>query len=203
MLYKQYTMKCEKCQCLCGEAADASSEYRAFRNCTSLKKIRFPYYVRNIDTCAFDGCTALEQVVFNRLDTNIESDSFPANCSATFYTPKNGNLFATHIYSQLAAQEYNITVYKLGDVCNTSGSGTGDFKVTQADANRVFLAYSDYLSGYSLGLNTKQQIAGDVNGDDAVTIEDAQWILSYINSASAGYPFGMEAWMSGKLNGNF
>ena len=173
MLYKQYTMKCEKCQCLCGGAADASSEYRAFRNYTSLKKIRFPYYVRNIDTCAFDGCTALEQVVFNRLDTNIESDSFPANCSATFYTPKNGNLFATHIYSQLAAQEYNITVYKLGDVCNTSGSGIGDFKVTQADANRVFLAYSDYLSGYSLGLNTKQQIAGDVNGDDAITIEDA------------------------------
>ena len=177
---------------------------QAFSCCTALEEIRIPYSVTSIQSKAFQACYSLDKVVFNRINTTLEADNvFPANCSATFYTPKNGNLFPTYIYEQLAAREFNITVYSLGDVCNTSGYGTGDYRVTQADSTKVLQAYVNGLAGNPMGLNEKQKVSADVDGDGEISAADAQYILTYTNAASAGYPFGMEAWMSGKLNGNF
>ena len=47
------------------------------------------------------------------------------------------------------------------------------------DAQAALIAYTEQFAGNDSGLNAVQMKAADVNGDGALTVEDAQYILIY------------------------
>ena len=59
------------------------------------------------------------------------------------------------------------------------GDADSDGEITVADAQRTLDAAVHISAGNDSGLTDVQFAAADVSGDGAVTIEDAQFILTY------------------------
>ena len=55
----------------------------------------------------------------------------------------------------------------------------GDGEVGAEDAQRTLIEYVRTLSGLAGRFTEAQRLAGDVNSDGAISVEDAQMILRY------------------------
>ncbi len=71
----------------------------------------------------------------------------------------------------------------------TTGDADGDKTVTSGDAQLVLNAYADIVAGNALKLTDAQKKAADVNKDGNISVEDAQFILTYyVQNTVAGIP---------------
>lgn len=73
--------------------------YSAFNNCTSLKKIKLPNTVTNIDSYAFYGCSGLEKIIIPDSVKTIGTNAF-YNCSSLIIYCDFGSIVAEYAESQ-------------------------------------------------------------------------------------------------------
>ena len=189
----------------------------AFCECINLKGVVIPTGVKTIEYGAFTRCP-LNNVVISKSVDSIEDLAFglSGNANIYIYNPdckiadKEGAIQAEtgyftehcciHGYTGSTAEQYankhGFTFSALDDTQTdpallsvVSGDLDQNAVVSIEDAQLALNAYTNSMAGLNSGLTDAQKAAADVNGDNEISIEDAQLILLYyVCNTLAGIP---------------
>ena len=164
----------------------------AFTFCENVPEITVPAGVTAVDAQAFWLCKKLERITFLNPACTIY------DAADTISTERDGG-FAGVIAgyegseAQAYAEKYGCTFASLGaapapltgDLNNDGGVGTDD-------AQNTLRAYVRTVAYMPDGLSAYRRAAADVDGDAAITVSDAQYILMYYTEGLSGKQVGWE-----------
>ena len=156
----------------------------AFAFCGKLAEITIPASVKTIGPCVFIDCTDLKTITLLNPDCEIDYSEY------TRMVPKTTVIRG---YEGSSAQTYADFFGQTFEAISASapliGDPDGDGAVTNKDAQKVLVAYTESLGTGKVDLPEDALKAADVNGDGKVGVDDAQYILIYYTGNTiAGNP---------------
>lgn len=155
----------------------------AFFGCADLTSVVIPNTVTRINTYAFMGCAGLTNVIIPNGVTIIDTAAF-GNCTGLVSVVIPDSVTRIDHYAFDGSDNLETVIY-----CGTRDQWSSiriGSNYTLSRANLHFHSYQDGICIYCQAVNNT--IAGDFNGDDAVTQDDVVYLLLNQMFGEESYP---------------